>query len=99
MATGGLGSLSGSAYIFNHSPEQVRRGDEEGDIGVRQAHPTPSAAEGCGIAVLMCRVPVALRDATGDEEGVVSRVCGGFTRTSPEEWCAHRGWVGKENRN
>ncbi len=33
----------------------------------------------------MCRVPVALRDATGDEEGVVSRVCGGFTRTSPEE--------------
>ncbi len=48
VATGGLGSLSGSEYIFNHSPEQVRRGAEHGAIGVRQAHPTPSAAEGCG---------------------------------------------------
>ncbi len=48
VATGGLGSLSGSAHIFNSSSEQVRRGGEHGAIGVRQAHPTPSAAEGCG---------------------------------------------------
>ncbi len=64
--------LSRSVGVVNMAP-----------LGFGRLTPPRVQPRGAG-AVLVRRGPVALRDATGDEEGVVSRVWRGFTRTLPK---------------